>query len=54
MPAGWREPAASRPVLPEYGLRDASAVFAVRPRVVFGFIENAADFAGAATSWSFE
>ena len=31
-----------------------SAVFAVRPRVAFGFIENAADFAGTATRWRFE
>ncbi len=31
-----------------------SAVFAVRPRVAFGFIESAADFAGSATRWRFE
>jgi hypothetical protein len=30
-----------------------SNVYAVRPKVVFGFIENAAEFAGSATRWSF-
>jgi hypothetical protein len=30
-----------------------SHVYAVRPRVVFGFVESAAEFAGAATRWRF-
>jgi len=30
-----------------------SNVYAVRPKVLFGFIENAAEFAGSATRWSF-
>jgi hypothetical protein len=30
-----------------------SNVYAVRPQVVFGFIENADEFAGAATRWRF-
>jgi hypothetical protein len=30
-----------------------SGVYLVRPRVVFGFIENAADFPGSATRWKF-
>jgi general stress protein 26 len=29
-----------------------SNVYAVRPKVVFGFVENAAEFAGSATRWS--
>ena len=29
-------------------------VFAVRPRVVFGFIEHEAAFAGSATRWTFD
>ncbi len=35
---------------------DASqgGIYAVRPRVAFGFIENAAEFAGAATRWRFD
>lgn len=32
---------------------DDSNVYAVRPQVVFGFIESAAEFAGAATRWRF-
>jgi hypothetical protein len=28
-------------------------VFAVRPRIVFGFIEHEAEFAGSATRWTF-
>ena len=30
-----------------------SNVYAVRPRVAFGFVESAAQFAGAATRWQF-
>jgi len=31
-----------------------SSVYRVRPEVVFGFIEDASEFAGAATRWTFE
>lgn len=36
------------------GYPDDSAVFAVEPRVVFGFIESEGEFSGSATRWSFE
>ena len=29
-------------------------IFAIRPRVVFGFIESAVKFQGSATRWRFE
>lgn len=54
------QPAALAPVAERYAAKYAmgyppdSAVYSVRPRVAFGFIENAADFAGTATRWRFE
>ena len=38
----------------KWDLESESPVFAVRPRVVFGLIEDPDEFAGAATRWSFE
>jgi len=35
------------------GYPPESHVYAVRPRVAFGFVESAAQFAGAATRWRF-
>jgi hypothetical protein len=32
---------------------DESAVYAVHPEIVFGFIEQASQFAGSATKWLF-